>query len=423
MTMEFHLRPPVVDTRSWPDVASVPAGVRARVAAPITLSLLRRAADRAGICVEIASGTPSHIDAPTMMIADPDAFARRVGTNGLIGLGESYMAGEWDSPDLVDVLTRLAGIIATSVPRWLQRLRALHLTSPPASDDPAKTNSRNNIARHYDLSNEFFAGFLDETMTYSAALFHDPDAARWDSLAQAQRQKIDRLLDQAGVTRGTRLLEIGTGWGELAVRAAARGARVHSVTLSSEQLEAARAKVNAAGLADRVDITLTDYRDLTGKYDAVVSVEMIEAVGYAYWPTYFATLRSLVTPGGRIALQAITMPHDRMLASRNTHTWIQKYIFPGGLLPSTQAVVDNAAAVGLRVTDRLSMAPHYAQTLKLWRHRFDTVGVASLPPGGDDVFVRMWHFYLTYSEAGFRSNYLDVEQFTFSVDDGEGHHV
>ncbi|GAB20820.1 cyclopropane fatty acid synthase [Gordonia effusa NBRC 100432] len=421
MTMEFHLRPPAVDTRTWPDVAAVPHGLRARLAAPITMALLRRAADRAGICVELASGTPSHIDAPTMMIADPDAFARRVGTHGLIGLGESYMAGEWDSPDLVDVLTRLAGVISTSVPRWLQRLRTLHLASPPDADDPAIANSRNNIARHYDLSNEFFASFLDDTMTYSAALFDNPDAARWDDLATAQHRKIDRLLDQAGVGGGTRLLEIGTGWGELALRAAARGAHVHSVTLSSEQLRAAQAKVRAAGLSDRVDITLTDYRDVTGQYDAVVSVEMIEAVGYAYWPTYFATLRRLLTPGGRVALQAITMPHDRMLASRNTHTWIQKYIFPGGLLPSTRAIDDNAAAAGLRVVDRLSMAAHYAQTLMLWRHRFDTVGVSSLPPGSDDVFVRMWHFYLTYSEAGFRSNYLDVEQFTLRAE--EDHHV
>lgn len=420
MTVELHLGRPIVDTHTWPDIAAVPHGLRARTAAPITMALLRRAAARAEVSIEIASGATEHNGRPEMLIADPEGFARRVGTYGLIGLGESYMAGEWDSPDLVGVLTRLARVLATAVPAPLQRLRALHLASIPDDDDPRSTRrARGNVARHYDLSNEFFAGFLDETMTYSAALFDDPVVANWDDLVGAQRRKIDRLLDQAGVGPGTRLLEIGTGWGELAVRAAARGARVRSITLSREQVHLARQRVAAAGLTDEVDVTLTDYREVTGEYDAVVSVEMIEAVGYDHWPTYFQTLRRLLRPGGRVALQAITMPHDRMLASRNTHTWIQKYIFPGGLLPSTETVVAHAWVAGLRVTERLGFAAHYARTLHLWRQRFDTVGVATRPPGADEVFIRMWHFYLAYSEAGFRSGYLDVEQFTFCADDAE----
>ncbi|NMO01956.1 methyltransferase domain-containing protein [Gordonia sp. TBRC 11910] len=416
MTLELHLRRPVVDDHVWPDIATVPRSLRARAAAPLTMALLRRAAERAHVRVEIATDVAGQIDGPVMLIADPEAFARRVGSCGLIGLGESYMAGEWDSPDLVGVLTRLAGVISTAVPAPLQRLRSIHLPPVPDVDDPRTSHAaRSNIARHYDLSNEFFAGFLDDTMTYSAALFDDPDTAGWNDLASAQAAKIDRLLDRAGVGHGTRLLEIGTGWGELAIRAAARGARVHSVTLSGEQLHAARARVAAAGLTDSVDITLTDYRDITGRYDAAVSVEMIEAVGYAHWPTYFGRLAELVRPGGQIALQAITMPHDRMLASRNTYTWIQKYIFPGGLLPSTEAVLAHAWVAGLHVTDRMSLAPHYAATLRLWRRRFGTVGAAALPPGADDVFIRMWNFYLAYSEAGFRSAYLDVEQFAFRV--------
>lgn len=418
MTVELHLGRPIVDTRTWPDVAKVPRGLRAATAAPVAMTLLRRAAERAHVSVDIASDPTRQAGEPAMLIADPDSFARRVGTCGLVGLGESYMAGEWDSPDLVGVLSRLAGVISTAVPAPLQRLRSLHLAPVPADDDPRTSRTAcTNVARHYDLSNEFFAGFLDETMTYSAALFDDPTVASWGDLVGGQRRKIDRLLDQAGVGPGTRLLEVGTGWGELAVRAAARGARVHSITLSREQLHVARERVAAAGLADDVDVTLTDYREVTGEYDAVVSVEMIEAVGYDHWATYFQSLRQLLRPGGRVALQAITMPHDRMLASRNTHTWIQKYIFPGGLLPSTEAVVAHAWVAGLQVTERLGFAAHYARTLQLWRQRFDTVGVATLPPGADQVFTRMWHFYLAYAEAGFRSGYLDVEQFTFRADD------
>ena len=208
----------------------------------------------------------------------------------------------------------------------------------PRSQHNSRAQARRNIAEHYDLSNDLFAEFLDETMTYSSALFDTLPASSAD-LPSAQRRKIDRLLDTARVGPGSRVLEIGTGWGELCLRAAARGAHVRSITLSAEQQRLARQRVAAAGLSDRVDIDLCDYRDVDGRYDAVLSVEMIEAVGYRFWPTYFQTLDRLVMPGGRVAIQAITMPHDRMLATRNTYTWIQKYIFPGGLLPSTEAII------------------------------------------------------------------------------------
>jgi cyclopropane-fatty-acyl-phospholipid synthase len=215
------------------------------------------------------------------------------------------------------------------------------------------------------------------------------------------------------------VLEIGTGWGELCLRAAARGAHVRSVTLSAEQQRLARQRVAATGLANRVDIDLCDYRDVEGRYDAVISVEMMEAVGYEYWPTYFRTLDALVTPGGRVAIQAITMPHSRMLASRNTHTWIQKYIFPGGLLPSTEAIMAvTGRHTALRTVDMFSLRTHYAETLRLWRERFTERRSAVSALGFDEVFQRMWELYLAYSEAGFRSDYLDVYQWAFAPTGG-----
>ncbi len=231
---------------------------------------------------------------------------------------------------------------------------------------------------------------------------------------EAQLRKIDRLLDQTRVGPGTRVLEIGTGWGELAIRAAARGATVHSVTLSSEQQDLARERIAAAGFADRVHVELSDYRDVRGEYDAVLSVEMIEAVGHEYWPTYFRTIDRLLAPGGRVGIQAILMPHDRMLATRRTYTWINKYIFPGGFLPSAQAIDEvNAAHTTLRVTDRLEFGQDYAETLRRWDETFLAAAPEVRALGFDETFLRMWHFYLCYSRAGFASGYLDVQQLTF----------
>jgi len=231
-------------------------------------------------------------------------------------------------------------------------------------------------------------------------------------LAEAQHRKIDRLLDRAGVGPGCRVLEIGTGWGELAIRAARRGATVRTITISTEQRAFAARRVAEAGLADRVRVELRDYRDLDGRFDAICSVEMLEAVGERYWDGYFAALDRHLAPGGRIGLQTITMAHDRMLATRDTYTWIQKYIFPGGLLPSVTAIGDSLARTTLRITGREDFGAHYAETLRIWRERFGAQAdrVASL--GFDEVFNRMWTFYLCYSEAGFRAGYIDVSQLT-----------
>ena len=422
MSVQIFRKPSAaIDSMRWPAVAKVPSGPVAAASAVIADRLLRRAAARLPLRLVYPDGTvvgAADPTAPTLLIHQPEALARRIGRHGLIGFGESYMAGDWSSNDLPAALTVLAGSVADLVPRTLQWLRPIGPAFRPRWRGASRDQARRNIAEHYDVSNDLFAEFLDETMTYSCALFTQLPAASVD-LASGQRRKIDRILDVAGVQRGYRVLEIGTGWGELCIRAATRGAHVRSVTLSVEQQRLARLRVAAAGLSDSVQVDLCDYRDVEGCYDAVVSVEMIEAVGYHSWPEYFATLERLVRPGGRVAIQAITMPHTRMLASRNTHTWIQKYIFPGGLLPSRQAIWGiTERHTGLRTVDMTSLRPHYAETLRLWRERFMQRRDRLAHLGFDEVFGRMWELYLAYSEAGFRSGYLDVYQWTFAHEGG-----
>jgi cyclopropane-fatty-acyl-phospholipid synthase len=406
-----------VDAARWPDVAAVPRGAgRAGVAR----LLFKMVVSRLQLGVRLPDGRLLHQPAPgapVIVLHRPSDFFRRVGAGGLIGFGESYMAGDWDCADLAGLLTIMASQVDRLVPPSLQWLRGAYVARPPADWDADEEGARRNVHQHYDLSNEMFALFLDETMTYSSALFESdaagaPLSAGAGELAAAQRRKIDRLLDETGVGPGTRLLEIGTGWGGLAIRAARRGAQVRTVTISAEQRALAQQRVAAAGLADRVSVELLDYREVTGQFDAIVSVEMIEAVAERYWPQYFGVLDRLLAPGGRIGLQAITMPHDRMLATRRTQTWILKYIFPGGLIPSVTAIEDNLREhTGLEITGRLDFGLHYAQTLEIWRDRFAAAAGQLGELGFDEVFRRMWELYLCYSEAGFRSGYLEVSQF------------
>ncbi|KPI07519.1 Cyclopropane-fatty-acyl-phospholipid synthase [Actinobacteria bacterium OK074] len=400
------------DPARRPDNAAVPPSSWPRRA--VTAALVRRALSGLPVRARFAGSADVGLGGPLLEVRDPAAFHARVGTAGLVGFGESYMAGEWDAPDLVAALTVLAGHAAELIPAPLQRLRGLWAPRHPHHERNTPDGSRANISRHYDLSNDLFALFLDDTLTYSAAVFRGFPAS-WELLASAQRRKIDRLLDLAGVGEGTRLLEIGTGWGELALRAAARGARVTSLTLSREQRALALERVRAAGLGERVRIELCDYREARGEYDAVVSVEMVEAVGAEFWPVYFRALDERLVPGGRVALQAITMPHERMLATRETFTWIHKYVFPGGFIPSTQAIEETVRDhTRLRLARRDGFGPHYAETLRLWRERFAERADEVAALGFDDVFRRLWTFYLAYSEAGFRSGYLDVQQYLFT---------
>jgi cyclopropane-fatty-acyl-phospholipid synthase len=403
-----------VDPARWPDVA-VAAGSPARAA--VARALFGFAVVRLPLRVRLPDGSLHGAGgpaAPVMILYRPGEFFRRLGASGLIGFGESYMAGDWDSNDLTGLLTVFAAHAAELVPPWLQRLRRLAVRRQPPEDLQTVAGARRNIGRHYDLSNELFALFLDESMTYSSALFADPAAAGDAQLAAAQRRKIDRLLDRAGVVPGCRVLEVGTGWGELAIRAARRGATVRTITISAEQRALAARRVAEAGLADRVSVELRDYRDVDGQFDAICSVEMLEAVGERYWDAYFAALDRRLAPGGRIGLQVITMPHDRMLATRQTYTWIQKYIFPGGLLPSVTAIGDSLARTRLRITGREDFGDCYAQTLRIWRERFGARAGEVARLGFDEVFTRMWTFYLCYSEAGFRAGYIDVSQLTLA---------
>ncbi|HJQ03819.1 MAG TPA: cyclopropane-fatty-acyl-phospholipid synthase family protein, partial [Nocardioides sp.] len=340
----------------------------------------------------------------------PDELFARLGRDANIGFGEAYLTGAWDAPDLAGFLTVLAARLEHLVPKPLHAARAFVLPRIGRHDHGREEDTRRNIAHHYDLSNDLFATFLDPTMTYSSAWFEEGD-----DLERAQLRKIDALLDLAGVGAGTRVLEIGTGWGALAIRAASRGATVRSITLSEEQAELARARVAAAGLADSVEVELCDYRAVSGEYDAVVSVEMIEAVGWRYWSAYFSTIDRVLAPGGRVAIQAITMADHRMRATRDGATWITKYIFPGGFLPSVEALDRTTREdTTLRLTGSTALGPHYAETLRRWDEAFTAHADRVEELGFDGDFRRMWHYYLEYCRAGFAAGYINVHQLLFT---------
>ena len=386
---------------------------RAPLRAAIARPMIRRAVAGLPLRVQFPDGVrfgAGGATDPHMVVHRPQAFFARLASDAKIGFGEAYMAGDWDTgpgTDLADLLTPLARNVTTMVPPSLQRFRRLVERRQPADELGTPSQARKNIHRHYDLSNDLFTSFLDETLSYSSAMFEDGD-----DLATAQRRKIDAILDVAAVGPGCAMLEIGTGWGQLAIQAARRGAHVTTITLSTEQRDLAQRRVVEAGVDDRVRIMLADYREVTGVYDAIVSVEMIEAVGLRYFPDYFGTLDRLLRPGGRVGLQSITVGHDRLLATRDSYTWIHKYIFPGGIVPSVEAIEATLRThTSLAVVDRRDFGPDYATTLQCWRNRFLTNWETIAGHGFDDTFRRMWEFYLAYCEAGFRAGYLGVSQF------------
>jgi cyclopropane-fatty-acyl-phospholipid synthase len=412
---------PAID--QWPDLAGVPSGLRTRVSAHVARRLFVAGVRRLPVTVRL-EGQILGTGGPEMTVHRSEEFFSRLGRGVLVGLGEAYLTRAWDAPDAGAFLTVLATDLPHLVPAPLQRLRALAVPRRPRGERSTRDNARHNIAHHYDLSNELFEQFLDETLTYSSALFESdelalPGFSRMTApepegeLRAAQVRKIERLLDRTRVGTDTRVLEIGTGWGELAIAAARRGAAVHSITLSAEQKSLAEERIAAAGLSNRVTVQLLDYRALADDtaYDVVLSVEMIEAVGHEFWDDYFAVLDRVTAPGGLVGIQAITMPHDRMLATRHSYTWINKYIFPGGFLPSVEVIEQiTSRRTRLRITERMSFGAHYAETLRQWDERFRGARARVLALGFDETFLRMWHFYLEYARAGFVSGYLDVNQ-------------
>jgi len=333
--------------------------------------------------------------------------------SGDVGFAEAYIEGEWHTPDLMALLTVLLrnrhALEDAVYGRWwgglAQRLR--HLLNRNS-----RSGSRRNIHAHYDLGNAFYRLWLDDTMNYSAALFDGVAAGQ--PMEQAQHAKVRRALHAADVKPGTRVLEIGCGWGALAETAARDfGARVTGVTLSSEQLAHARQRLEDAGVSAQADLRLQDYRDIDEPpFDAICSVEMVEAVGRTYWPQYFGALRRLLKPGGRACVQSIVLHDglwDRYIQSTD---FIQQYIFPGGCLPCPREFERAAAAAGLRVVEAFAFGPDYAETLRRWRERFLARRTEVLALGFDERFLRTWEFYLVYCEAAFAEGNTDVVQYT-----------
>ena len=360
---------------------------------------------------EVGGGGP---DSPVLEVVRPASMYQRLEAHPKIGLGEAYMAGDWRAApgtDLAEALMPFAARMGQLVPKPLLSLRGLVDRAIPQSMRNTLEGSRSNISAHYDLSNDLFATFLDPSMSYSSAMFDPTRPIAGQDLHEAQLRKVDALLDAADVKLGSRVLEIGTGWGELAIRAARRGATVTSVTLSAEQRDLALKRIADAGVSERVDVRLQDYREVTGEFDAIVSCEMIEAVGEEYWETYFRQIDHLLAPGGAVAVQAILMEHHRLMATKGSFGWIQKYIFPGGLIPSLQAIREvTRDRTSLRVERVHGFGADYAETLRRWREDFLDQWPAVHALGFDETFRRMWEFYLAYCEAGFAMHYLDVAQ-------------
>ncbi|MFI9654476.1 cyclopropane-fatty-acyl-phospholipid synthase family protein [Guyparkeria sp. GHLCS8-2] len=337
----------------------------------------------------------------------PARLSSRIARLGDLGIAEGFIAGDFSTDDLTSLLeigARNHQAIATELRPGLwarlghriqHALRANH-----------RRGSRRNIAAHYDLGNDFYRLWLDESMTYSSALFAEPD----ELLTTAQQRKYDRLIDRLDARPGDRLLEIGCGWGGLAETAARRGLHLDGLTLSTEQLAYGRERLAAAGLDDRARLHLTDYRDQGGQFDHIVSIEMFEAVGERYWPTFFQTVHDRLKPGGRAAIQVITIDEDAFEGYRREPDFIQLYIFPGGMLPSIERFEAGAMAAGLTVRETSLFGHDYARTLARWRERFDAVEDELETLGFDHRFRQIWRYYLAYCEAGFLAGRINVAQ-------------
>jgi cyclopropane-fatty-acyl-phospholipid synthase len=338
--------------------------------------------------------------------------ARRIITRGGTGLAEGYMDQDWDTPDLKAVLdlgmenlaiTDLGNRvppIAAPIQRLWHRLR-----------DNNMTGSKRNIEYHYDLGNDFYELWLDDTMTYSAAMFQEPDACGSESLTAAQHRKWNALLERLEPSRGDHLLEIGCGWGGFAMHAAREaGCRVTGVTLSQEQHDWAVKRIAEEGLDGLIEIRLQDYRVIPERFDGIASIEMFEAVGERWWPVFFSRVRELLADGGRAAIQTITIAEETFEHYRSNPDFIQRYIFPGGMLPSPERFALAASDADLKVGEPEFFGRCYAATLEKWLERFEEVVPSVHELGFDERFVRMWRYYLAYCRTGFRNGVIDVMQ-------------
>ncbi len=382
----------------WPRILA--SAVRRMAAGQLTLI------DPVGRTEVIAGDKPG--PQATLALRRPRAV-RRLIAGGDVGFAESYLDGDWDSPDLAALIelaarnehtmaeaTRGLGIMRT----W-HRLR--HVLRPNS-----RTGSRRNIAEHYDLGNDFYRLWLDPTMTYSSAIFTDPQLP----LSEAQMAKYKRMADSLELKPSHKVLEIGCGWGGFAEFAAGTyGCKVTGITLSQEQQKFARERVAKAGLADKVDIELIDYRDVPGSFDRIASIEMFEAVGEAHWPVFFEKVRNLLSPGGLAALQVILIEEARFDLYRRSADFIQRYVFPGGMLPSPSAFVRAAEAARLRIDEAYHFGLDYARTLAEWQVAFQQAWPRVAALGFDAKFKRLWEYYLAYCEGGFRAGSIDVAQY------------
>jgi cyclopropane-fatty-acyl-phospholipid synthase len=396
---------------------SLPQGATA--AARTVLQLLSRLR-HGSLQMHLPDGSQHHFGGgqgpcATLMLNDWQVCAAAL-KSGDIGFAEGYIAGHWSTPDLTGLLRLFIAnrreVESVIYGTWLGRLiyRVRHLLNRNT-----RSNSQKNIHAHYDLGNAFYELWLDDTMNYSSALFESPQT----SMQQAQRAKVRRALRMVDVRPGDRVLEIGCGWGALAEMATTEfGASLVGVTLSTEQLAWARERMQRCGVAERSDLRLQDYRDIgrntpaDQQFDAICSIEMIEAVGREYWPTYFATLARLLKPGGKACVQSIVIADELFERYLQSTDFIQQYIFPGGCLPSPSAFRQQAAQAGLRVVDEFCFGQDYAHTLRLWRESFMTREAEVMALGFDRRFMRIWEFYLAYCEAAFAEHNTDVVQYT-----------
>ena len=353
-------------------------------------------------------GDPNEILKVSLEIKD-ESFIYNLIKNGSVGLGESYMKGFFITNNLSDlieltarnigIIYKFSGILDLTIINYIKRKFVKN----------TKTRSKENIARHYDLGNDFFSLWLDKSLTYSSAIFKEPD----QDLFEAQKNKYQKLIDLLQPSSGSRVLEIGCGWGGFAEYLGTNyDVKLDCITISQRQFEVAKERIHKYGLNEKVNIELKDYRDLKAKYDHIASIEMIEAVGQDYLNSYFNTIKNNLLPSGTAAIQAITIDDQLFDRYKNKEDFIQKYIFPGGFLPSKSELQNYVDKNGLKFNEYNSYANHYSETLIVWREIFNKKWDLIKKQGFDLKFKKMWEFYLSYCEAGFKSKNIDLIQFS-----------